>query len=52
MNILKVRSCKLNVKDLILKRKDTDVRYINDLVLDIDESEVKKLAIRLANQFI
>ena len=49
MDISEVKSCELNIEEPIQEVEDADFQDIDDLVLDVGQLEVEKLAIRLTN---
>jgi hypothetical protein len=52
MDISDVEYCEINVQEPIQEVEDADFQDIDDFVLDEDESEVEKLAIRLTEQLV
>jgi hypothetical protein len=52
IDISEVKSCEINVHKPIKEVEDADFPDIDDLLPDIGEAEVEKLAIRLTNQLV
>jgi Fe-S cluster biogenesis protein NfuA len=52
MDISDVESCELNVNELIEEVEDAGFQDIDDLVPDVGQSEIEKLAVRLTNQLV
>ncbi len=52
MDISDVESCELNVEEPIDEAGGADFHDIDDPEADVDESEVGKLAVQLANQLV
>ena len=52
MDISEVESCELNIQESIRQVEDADFQDIDNLVPNMDQLEVEKLAIRLTNQLV
>jgi hypothetical protein len=52
MDISEVESCELHVQEPVQEVEDADFPDIDDLLPDVDQSEVEKLATRLTNQLV
>ena len=52
MDISEVESCELHVQEPVQEVEDADFPDIDDLLPDVDQSEVEKLAFRLTNQLV
>jgi hypothetical protein len=52
MDISEIESCELHINKPIEEGEDADFPDIDDLVPDVGQSEVEKLAIRLTNQLV
>jgi hypothetical protein len=52
MDISEVESCELNIQEPIQQVDDSGFQDIDDLVLDIDQLDIEKLAIQLTNQLV
>jgi hypothetical protein len=51
-DISEVESCELNVQEPIEEVEDAEFPDIDDLLPDVDQLEVEKLAVRLTNQLV